>query len=102
MMDERGLPPILNGAIYVHFVPRGAWDTDKTGCGSCHRPWDEHLVQLDERGIPEAFEMCCARCGIPFYDSCYWQLVTSPHECEAFWAEGGEVGYVFVCAGCRS
>jgi hypothetical protein len=103
MADDDSLPPVLDGAIYIKFVPRQAWDTAKTGCGACHRGWDEHgLQRLDDRGIPEEFEVCCARCGIPFSDACYWRLVTSPAECEAFWAEGGEVGYIFLCAGCRS
>jgi hypothetical protein len=101
MPDDSRLPPgatlcltLLTGRLtnHLHAIERPA----ATGCGACHRPWKKH--RRKQRGLV----MSCERCGIEFYDTCYFQRITTSRERVLFWAEGGERGYLFLCAGCRS
>jgi ribosomal protein L37AE/L43A len=77
--------------IHMHAPVRPA----ATGCGVCHRPWRKH-----KRG--QWVVMSCSHCGVAFSDLCYFRRITSSRERALFDAEGGEVGYQFHCAGCRS
>jgi hypothetical protein len=100
MDDCRVLPgdtlhvTMLSGRLTnrLHAIERPA----ATGCGACHKPWKKHRKK--QRGLI----MGCGRCGIEFSDVCYFQRITTSRERVLFWAEGGEHGYLFLCAGCRS
>ena len=100
MPDESRLPPgallrvtlLDRPALRMHAPVRPA----AAGCGACHRPWRKHK----RRG--QWLVMSCGRCGIEFSDICYFRRITSKRERKAFMRENGEIGYVFMCAGCRS
>jgi hypothetical protein len=99
MPDESRLPPGATLRVTLLDHPstplRGPVRPAATGCGVCHRTWRQH------RGS-QWLVMSCGRCGIEFSDVCYFRRVTTKRERKAFWAEGGEHGYIFLCAGCRS
>ena len=105
-MSENRLPPgqtlrvtlLDRPDIRMHAPVRPA----ATGCGVCHKPWRKHKRPYSPDSGRGWLVMSCSHCGIEFSDICYFRRITSKRERKAFMRENGEIGYVFMCAGCRS